>query len=156
MQLTSFSDYALRVLMYAAAHEGRLVTIEEVARTYSVSRTHLTKVVNVLTRAGYLRAVRGRAGGLALGKAPASIRLGDVIRLTEPDLELVECFGAANKCIIASCCRLRPVLGEALAAFLATLDRYTLADLTLRPGDFGVARSNDGQKAGSLADARPT
>lgn len=142
MRLTSFSDYALRVLMYAAAHEERLVTIDEVARVFSISRTHLMKVVNALTRAGHLRAARGRAGGLALGRAPESIRLGDVVRLTEPDLALVECFGAANTCIIAPCCRLRPALGEALAAFTATLDRYTLADLMLRPEDFPAPESN--------------
>lgn len=148
MRLTSFSDYALRVLMYAAAHEGRLITIEETARAFSVSRTHLMKVVNLLTRAGYLRAVRGRAGGLALGKAPESIRLGDVVRLTEPDLELVECFGAANTCIISPCCRLRPVLGEALAAFTATLDRHTLADLALAPADFSPPGDGDAGSCG--------
>lgn len=136
MRLTSFSDYALRVLMYAAAHEDRLITIDEVARVYAISRTHLMKVVNVLTRAGYLRAVRGRSGGLALAVAPKEIGLGDVLRLTEPDFALVECFGDAGQCAITSCCRLRPILAEALAAFTVTLDRYTLADLVLAPGDF--------------------
>lgn len=136
MRLTSFSDYALRVLMYAAAHEDRLITIDEVARVYAISRTHLMKVVNVLTRAGYLRAVRGRSGGLALAVPTKDIGLGDVLRLTEPDFALVECFGDASQCAITSCCRLRPILAEALAAFTGTLDRYTLADLVLAPGDF--------------------
>lgn len=137
MRLTNFSDYALRVLMYAAARDERLITIEETAKLYGISRAHLMKVVNQLTRAGYLKAVRGRSGGLALAKRSHKIRLGDVVRLTEPDFALVECFGADNKCIITSRCRLRGALKEALEAFIATLDRYTLADLMLSPRDFG-------------------
>jgi Rrf2 family nitric oxide-sensitive transcriptional repressor len=138
MRLTNFSDYALRVLMYAAVHEDRLITIDEAAKVYGVSRAHLMKVVNQLTRAGYLNAVRGRSGGLALAKRPARIRLGDVLRLTEPDFALVECFGSGSQCVITPRCRLRGALKEALGAFLGTLDRYTLADLVLRPRDFGI------------------
>ena len=80
MRLTNFSDYALRVLLYAAAREGALITIEETARVYGISRAHLMKVVNQLTRAGYLTAVRGRSGGLELAKRPERIGLGDVVR----------------------------------------------------------------------------
>lgn len=138
MRLTNFSDYALRILMYAAAREERLITIEETATVYGISRTHLMKVANQLTRAGYLTAVRGRSGGLMLAKRPNKIRLGDVIRATEPDFALVECFTADNKCLITPRCRLRLALREALAAFTATLDRYTLADLLLNPKDFGI------------------
>jgi len=137
MRLTSFSDYALRLLLYAGAHKERLITIEEAAEIYGISRAHLMKVANLLTRSGYLKAVRGRSGGLALGKRPEHIKLGAVIRATEPDFALVECF-ASNRCIITPSCRLRGVLGEALAAFIAVLDRYTLADLILRPEDFGI------------------
>lgn len=136
MQLTNFSDYALRVLMYAAARSDRLITVEETAAVYGVSRAHLRKVVNTLTRGGYLTAVRGRSGGLKLAKNPASIRLGDLIRLTEPDFALVECFSTANKCIVTSRCRLRGVFKEALVAFVRVLDNYTLKDLLLRPKDF--------------------
>lgn len=138
MRLTNFSDYALRVLMYAAAHQDRLITIEETAGAYGISRAHLMKVANVLTRAGYLKAVRGRSGGLALGKQPDKIRLGDVFRKTEPDFALVECATVANNCVITSSCRLRGILGEALGAFIATLDRHTLADVLLRPEDFDI------------------
>jgi Rrf2 family nitric oxide-sensitive transcriptional repressor len=138
MRLTNFSDYALRILMYAAAHEGRLITIDETARTYGISRAHLMKVVNVLTRAGYLKAVRGRSGGLTLGARPNKIRLGEVIRLTEPDFALVECFATGNECVITRSCRLRGILHEALDAFNTTLDRYTLADLMLKPKAFGI------------------
>lgn len=138
MRLTNFSDYTLRVLMYAAAQKGRLITIEETAAVYGISRAHLMKVANLLTRAGYLRATRGRDGGLALAKAPRNIRLGEVLRATEPDLALVECFTGENHCRITPRCRLRGALQEALAAFMRTLDRYTLDDLLLRPEDFGI------------------
>lgn len=138
MRLTNFTDYALRVLLYAAAKGDQLITIEETAKVYGISRAHLMKVVNQLTRAGYLTAVRGRSGGLALAKRPKDIRLGDVVRATEPDFALVECFSPDNQCLITTRCRLRGVLGEALTAFVATLDRYTLSDLAVRPADFGI------------------
>lgn len=136
MRLTSFSDYALRMLMYAASAGDRLVTIEESARAFNVSRTHLNKVANTLTRAGYLKAVRGRSGGLTLGRRPEAIRIGDVIRLTEPDFSLVECFATGNECVLTRSCKLSGVLSEAMASFHATLDRYTLADIALAPQDF--------------------
>lgn len=125
--------------MYAATHGERLITIEETAATYRISRTHLMKVCHQLTKAGFLRAVRGRSGGLVLARAPAEIGIGEVLRLTEPDFTLVECFGGGDGCVIAPRCRLQGVLHEALAAFLATIDRYTLADLLLNPADFGLA-----------------
>ena len=139
MRLTRFSDYSLRVLMYAATQGERLITIEEVAKTYRISRTHLMKVCNQLTKAGFLRATRGRSGGLTLARPPSEIGIGAVLRLTEPDFALVECFGGGKDCVIASRCRLQGVLHEALAAFLAAIDRYTLADLMLNPVDFGLA-----------------
>jgi len=136
MQLTRFSDYALRVLMYAHAADGRLVTIEEMANSYRVSRAHLMKVVNALTRAGYLTSVRGRAGGVTLARPAEQIRLGDVVRSTEPDFTLVECFSTGNACVIAGCCGLPTVLRRALRAFLAELDNHTLASVALRPKQF--------------------
>lgn len=138
MRLTSFSDLSLRLLMYAAANQDRLITIDETSEVYDISRAHLMKIANTLTRAGYLKAVRGRSGGLMLGRPPEKVRLGDVFRVTEPDFNLVECFTADSQCVITRACRLRGVLHEALDAFSATLDRYTLADLMLRPKDFGV------------------
>lgn len=138
MRLTNFSDYALRLLIYAAAQDDRLITIEETAEVFGISRAHLMKVANALTQAGYLKAVRGRSGGLVLGKRPARIKLGDVVRATEPDFALAECFSAGSGCIITRQCRLRGILREALAAFIGTLDQYTLEDLMLRPEDFGI------------------
>jgi Rrf2 family nitric oxide-sensitive transcriptional repressor len=137
MQLTTFSDYALRVLIYAHGAGERLVTIEEMAAAYRISRAHLMKVVNALTRSGYLTAVRGRSGGLKLARPADEIRLGEVVRATEPDFALVECFASGNACVIAGPCRLPRILNEALAAFLATLDNYTLASFALKPKELG-------------------
>lgn len=136
MRLTSFSDYALRMLMYAASAGDRLITIEEAARTFNVSKTHLNKVANTLTRAGYLRAVRGRAGGLVLAQPAETIRIGDVLRLTEPDFALVECLATGNQCVITRSCKLSRLFTEAIAAFQSILDDHTLADIVLAPADF--------------------
>lgn len=138
MRLTNFSDYALRLLIYAASHSPRLVTIEETSRVFAISRGHLMKVANQLTRADYLKAVRGRSGGLTLARPASEIRLGDVLGVTEPDFAISECFATGNQCIITPACRLRGVLGEALGAFIGTLDRYTVADLVLDPLAFGI------------------
>jgi len=141
MRLTTLSDYAMRVLMYAAAQGDRLTTIEEAAEYYNISRGHLMKVVNILTRAGFVRGVRGRTGGFTLARSPEEINLGAVVRATEPDFALVECFGNGNQCVISMTCRLPNVLNEALAAFVGIFDRYTLADLAhsvtdlVPPGD---------------------
>lgn len=136
MRLTNFSDYTLRMLMFAASAGDRLFTIQETARAFGVSKAHLNKVANTLTRAGYLTAVRGRSGGLTLGRRPEDIRIGDVIRLTEPDFALVECFATGNQCTITRCCKLSGMLSDALSSFQNTLDRYTLADIALTRQDF--------------------
>jgi len=136
MRLTNFSDYALRMLMYTASAGGRLITIEEAARAFNVSKTHLNKVANTLTRGGYLKAIRGRSGGLVLGRRPQMIRIGDVVRLTEPDFALVECFATGNQCVLTASCKLSGMFGEAMASFQSTLDRYTLADITPGFEDF--------------------
>lgn len=136
MRLTTFSDYALRVLMYAATAGDRLITIEETAKTYDISRAHLMKVVNILTRTGYIKGVRGRAGGFTLAKSPEDINLGAVVRATEPDFSLVECFVPGNQCVITKNCRLPQILNAALNAFIKTLDQFTLADIVLAERDF--------------------
>lgn len=136
MQLTKFSDYALRVLMYVEGADGELVTIDQISSSYGISRAHLMKVVNALTRERFLLAVRGRSGGLRLARPASEIRLGDVLRATEPDFAIVECFATGSPCVITKCCRLSVVLQEALDGFLNVLDKYTLADIALRPRDF--------------------
>ncbi|MFB9948230.1 Rrf2 family transcriptional regulator [Rhizobium puerariae] len=141
MQLTLFSDYGMRLMMMAAAHEDRLVTIEETARVYGISRAHLMKVARLLVGKGFLRAVRGRTGGLALARPPEAIRIGDLVRATEPDFAMVECFKTGNACRITPSCRLRGILGDAVLAFLDVLDRHTLQDLVLKPEDFGIRQA---------------
>ena len=138
MRLTMMSDYALRVLLFASAHPDRLVTIDETQEIYGISRGHLMKIVGALATAGILRSQRGRSGGFTLGLPPERIRLGDVLRLTEPDFDMVECFVPDRTCAATPFCKLPGVVTEALAAFMGVMDRYTLADLTLRPQDFGL------------------
>ncbi|MDP3538435.1 MAG: Rrf2 family transcriptional regulator [Azonexus sp.] len=133
MRLSSFSDYSLRVLMYLGLHVGRLATISEIAGAYGISDNHLTKVVHQLGRMGYVETVRGKGGGIRLGKAPEAIRLGEVIRQTEVDWALVECFSTGTSCQIQAACRLPSILDEALAAMFLVLDGYTLADLLQSP-----------------------
>src|SRR5262249_24506662 len=136
MQLTKFSDYALRVLMYTHAAGGRHVTIEEIAAAYRISRAHLMKVVNSLARAGYLAALRGRAGGVVLARPAEDIRLRDVVRATEPSFAIVECFSTNNRCVVTGRCRLARAFDQALTAFLTVLDQHTLASVALKPKDF--------------------
>lgn len=129
MRLTSFSDYALRLLIHAARHPDRLITIEEAAAAYGISRGHLTKVANVLTRAGFLRAVRGRAGGLEMGCRPEALMLGRVLRVTEPDVASIECFGPDEIRDPGRPEALDVAITAAMAAFMAEMDRRTLASL---------------------------
>ncbi|MFS2316730.1 RrF2 family transcriptional regulator [Maricaulis sp. D1M11] len=130
MKLTTYSDYALRVMMYLAVHDDRRSTIAEIAEAYDISRNHLMKLVQDLARAGLVESTRGRSGGLKLGRDAGKIRVGQVIRLTESDIDLVECFSpGSNTCRITPACQLNFVLREALGQFLSVLDRYTIADL---------------------------
>jgi Rrf2 family transcriptional regulator, nitric oxide-sensitive transcriptional repressor len=131
MRLTDWTDYTLRVLMYCGAQAtGRLVTVAEMAQNYGISRHHLTKIVNQLSRQGLVETVRGRSGGVRLAQRPAQICLGTVVRAAEPDFRLVECFDkATDTCPLTPFCQLKRVLHGALAAYLTELDKVTLADL---------------------------
>ena len=134
MKLSAFTDYSLRLLMYLAAEPARRATIAEVARAFDIAENHLTKVAHALGRAGWLANVRGKGGGLALAQSPADIVVGDVVRYTERGDLPAACFADdARPCPLAHGCRLRGVLGEAVDAFHAVLDRYTLADLARHP-----------------------
>lgn len=134
MRMTQFSNFAIRVLMYAGLNGHRPSAVPEMARAYGASYDHLKKVAAELCRLGYLETVRGRAGGFRLAKQPDDICIGEVIRRTEGEVILVECFDpATNSCPLPSVCQLRIALQDALAAFFAVLDLYTLADLIRRP-----------------------
>lgn len=126
MRLTRYTDYAMRVLLYLASQpDDRLSSIGEIARGYAISQNHLMKVVNDLVRAGYIESVRGRFGGIRLARHADTINVGQVVRHTEDDFDLVDCDG----CVIAPACGLTGVLHEATSAFLAVLDRYSLTDV---------------------------
>ena len=136
MQLTLFSDYSLRLLLYLTMHRERLVSVPELSDAYGISRHHLVKVVQRLIELELIESVRGRGGGLRLAREPAQINVAQVVRQTEPHLNLVECFDArTNTCPIDPACGLKRALLAAQAAFFAELERYTLADFEQRrPG----------------------
>ncbi|WP_078596632.1 Rrf2 family transcriptional regulator [Evansella clarkii] len=131
MQLTIYTDYTLRVLMYLGAKpEGSRSNIKEIAEFYNISSNHLGKVVYEMGKLGLIETVRGRNGGITLAKDPADIIIGKVVRHTENPINLVECFDAEkNACRISSACRLKGILNEALNAYLKVLDSYTLRDV---------------------------
>ncbi len=129
MRLTTFTDYTLRTLIYLALQTDGLVTIADVANAYGISVNHLMKVVHQLAVAGDVVTVRGQRGGLRLAKPPDAISIGEVVRRTEPDMNLVACFGEKERCTIQDGCVLQHAFAAALSAFLAVLDNYTLADL---------------------------
>lgn len=131
MRLSEYTDYTLRVLMYCAAHRQRRVTIGELAEHHGVSKNHLMKVVNDLAHQGLIETTRGRGGGLRLLKEPEAIRIGDVVRASETDFRLVECFDArTNRCTLTPSCRLKHVFDDALQAYFRALDAATLADVS--------------------------
>lgn len=130
MKLTAFTDYSLRVLIYLAAASQRRSTILEICSAFEVKENHLTKVVHHLGKRGWVETTRGKGGGLMLARPASDISVGQVVRDTEGAAMPAECFaGEDSHCAIVSCCRLKGVLGEAVNAFYAVLDRYTLADL---------------------------
>jgi Rrf2 family nitric oxide-sensitive transcriptional repressor len=142
MQLTLHADYAFRVLLYLGSQPaGRVVSTEEISTSYGISRNHLVRVVQTLNDRGYVKVSPGRSGGVSLARGPESIRLGDVMRGAEANMRVVECFDLkTNTCPIVAVCQLQPVLAEALDAFLAVLDRYTLADLLNRRAKNNLAK----------------
>ena len=129
MRLTTYTDYTLRTLIYLALEPERQARIAEIAKAYGISENHLMKVVHQLGVAGYVETIRGKNGGLRLAVRPEAINLGAVVRRVEPDLDLAPCFNPSGTCRIRPVCALKGVLGEALGAFFAVLDRCTLADL---------------------------
>ncbi len=159
MRLTNYSDYALRSLIYLAVkpHPQMLANISDIADSYHISKSHLTKIIHQLGQLGYIESVRGKNGGIRLARAPKDINLGVLIRQIEPDFELVECFATAMShdkqqprkaalpmtlideavakstgstgCVISPVCQLKSVFFEALTAFISVLERYTLADI---------------------------
>ena len=131
MQLTLYTDYSLRVLVYLSIDTERSSTISEIAEFYQISRNHLIKVVHNLSLKQYILSTRGKGGGLRLSRAPELINIGAVIRDTEPNLNLVECFNEeqTNACSVEPICRLKGILRKASDRFINTLDEYSIADI---------------------------
>lgn len=133
MRFSTFSDYSLRVLMHLGRQSDRLATIAEVAAHHDISQAHLMKVVHQLALGGYIESIRGKGGGIRLGREPTEIVIGDVLRRTEGDFCLAECFSPQPACRLQGSCRLQGVLEEALQAMFLVFDSYTLADLLAAP-----------------------
>lgn len=130
MQLTIFTDYGLRSLMYVAAHADRRCSVREIADYYKISRNHLVKVVHRLAQLGYIDSSKGKGGGIRLATDPNQLKLGDLIQKLEPNMHLVECFNKdTNSCRITNTCKLRHCLTDARQAFITSLNKQTLADI---------------------------
>lgn len=136
MRLTVYTDYTLRTLMHLAANPDRLVTIQDIADLHKISKNHLTKVVHQLGLSDLVTTIRGRSGGLKLNKAPKEINIGEVVRTTETDFFMAECFDPNNtNCAYSSACTLKKVLNDATTAYLAVLDKINLDDLVRQNPD---------------------
>jgi len=127
MQLTRFTDYALRVLLYVGRHNGRICTMGQIAAHHRISLEHLRKVVHKMARLGYLKSMRGRGGGLLLGREASAIRIGDLVVALEENMSIIDC--EALDCKLAPGCSLKAALDRAGSAFVDSLNEVTLADL---------------------------
>lgn len=130
MRLTLYTDYSLRVLLFLGAKEpDALSTIKEISDAYGISKNHLMKVSHELGKMGYIETIRGRGGGIRLAKRPEEIGIGEVVRQTEEDFYLVDCFNPESiGCVISPVCNLKGALNKALHAYISILDEYKLSD----------------------------
>lgn len=134
MRLTQYTDYSLRVLLYLSAYPGRRSNISEIAKIYGISKSHLMKVVQNLAAKGLVRSTRGRHGGLYHNAETENFTLGEVVRMCEPNFNIVECMdGGPGKCPIDSTCYLKSVLANAMRKFMEELDCYTMGEIARNP-----------------------
>ena len=154
MRLTAYTDYSLRTLIFLAMHREQLVTVQQIADAHTIAKNHLTKVVHHLGQLGYIDTVRGRNGGLRLGREPSEIVIGEVVRRTETDFFMASCFDAASTgCMYSAACALKGELAKATAAFLDVLDAVTLEQMVIkeeRKQAAKAARPKDGSAAVQL------
>lgn len=146
MQLTIFTDYGLRVMMYAAAHRTRLCSVREIADHYGISYNHLVKVTHRLSQLGHLRTVKGKGGGIQIAADPQDIRLGNLVKALEPHMHIVECFDRENNtCRVTNACQLKHYLADASRAFIDSLNAHTLADTVRNKKLFQLALPETGK-----------
>lgn len=130
MQLSKFTDYTFRVLIYMGTHPDELCTVEQLAKTLQVSEHHLKKIIHKLAKTEYLIATKGRAGGIRLGLPPEEINLGEILRITEDNLNIVECFNKESTCqFMTGDCKLKKVIRQSLDEFVKEFGKYTLKDV---------------------------
>lgn len=154
MQLTSYTDFSLRVLMFVAINKDRLVTVREITNTYNVSRHHMVKVVHNLAKQGFLQTTRGKYGGVRLGRAPHLINIGEVVRCSENNMDIVECLKDTHcDCPITPVCPAKLILKQASDSFLNVLSNYTLADLTIKRDS--LSKLYDQQNMPALPNSKP-
>lgn len=136
MRLTQYTNFTLRTLQFLALRHPAIVTVDDIARAHRISKAHLVKVAHILGQTGYIETIRGRGGGLRLGRPAHTITVGEIVRLTEGPLELVECFNTdTNNCPLLGICALSRGFQQALAAFMAVLDAMTIADIAANRTD---------------------
>lgn len=130
MNITTFSDYTLRVLIYLGTHSDKKSTADEIAKAYDISFHHVAKAAQWLARQDYVISERGRSGGIFLSQSAADINIGHVLQATESGIAMVDCMRATGgTCCIAPACGLKLALAEAQAAFYSALESFTLADV---------------------------
>lgn len=129
MKLTQFTDYSLRALMYLASNPDSLSTAKEISNIFNISYHHMVKVVHSLSKHGYIESRKGKGGGILLARPAKKINLGDLVATLEPDMDIVECFGANSTCCIIPACKLKNVFADARKAFVSELEKYSLADV---------------------------
>lgn len=136
MKITQFTDYALRTLIYLACSDKEVCTAKEISQCFNISWNHITRVVNCLSKHGYIKSKKGNGGGIFLARKSGTIIVGEVIRHTEANFAIVECFNTqSNKCIISPFCELKFMFSKACKAFLEELDKYTLHDIAKNKND---------------------
>ncbi|WP_372654234.1 Rrf2 family transcriptional regulator [Halobacteriovorax sp.] len=130
MKLTTYTDYSIRVLIYLGINEDRICTSSEISESYNISKNHLSKVIHQLSKLSLIDSFKGASGGIKLALSPEEINIGKLVRQTEPDFHIVECFApSTNKCKISPSCKLKQILNESTSSFLNNLDKYTLKDI---------------------------
>ena len=130
MQLTQYTDYSLRVLLFLGLHADRRCTISEISEAFEINRNHLVKVVHNLSSSGWITTIRGKSGGMVLSFPPNQINIGAVVSHTEPHMNMLECFDIdTNTCVVAPACALKHAIYKARKAFMDVLSSYTLEDV---------------------------